>query len=130
MFIMGLFDSFASKEPGKPKDICIPEHVLRKQGILTADEKAEEAEQAKAGNLFEIEGIYEPRDTFLITGRVISGCIKKGAKCKSTNAEFSAAELTIGKSPAESVKEGGTAVIKLKYKKHPFLRVGDTLEFK
>lgn len=125
---MSFFDSLLKSKP-KVTQVVIPEHVhLKKQPAPSIEEKVK-ASAKQVNAWFEVKGVFAPKGTILLLGKVKSGQIRKGMILKRGDKESRITEVSCKNKSMDQLlagQEGDIALDKLSAR----IEIGDTLEFK
>jgi len=144
---MGLF----SKREHKAPDVCIPEHArikLEKMSKENAKEEMKEQSERKIKMLeantklkdirqkdliwkayFEVTGVYSVAKTFMVTGFLESGNIKKKMSTEIEGKKLDVTDIMIAAQKVNRLFEGQDGTLFLKCKGFPVIQRGDYLKF-
>ncbi|MDO8428573.1 MAG: hypothetical protein Q7S92_05155 [Candidatus Diapherotrites archaeon] len=120
-FLQNLF-----KQKSKQTQVIIPEHVKERE--QQAEDKVRISVKQGLGK-FKVNGIFAPKGTTLILGKVLSGQLRPGMKTSVNEKEIIITEVSLAYKKVEQLlsnQEGSILLDKFSAR----IEIGDILEFK
>ena len=111
-------------------EVLIPDHAkLKIEPGASKKSFSLEKKQVIAGN-FKVSGLYDTGKSLMLKGFVESGSIRKKMKSGKDKNELIIDDIKIGSDSVKELLPHEEGAILVKYKKVPFIKYGDVLEFK